>query len=138
MALPLPILNQPVDMLLGPDNDIVVSATDVAWAYDIHGVAQLCRIAVQIFRDEWFANLDIGIEYYDGILGAKESLGVVRARAAYRRELLAQPGVIDVPILNTAFDGGTRVLTVSWVARTAFGDTPLDTISKRVSTGATS
>lgn len=133
MALPLPIIGQPVDLLLGPDNDLVVGVTDASWAYDIDGVAQSCRIAIQIFRDEWFADLDVGIEYYDGILGAKPDLGVARARAAYQRELLAVAGVIDIVRLDVSFDGATRELSVTWIMRTAFGDTPSDVITKRVS-----
>lgn len=132
MALPLPITGQPVDMLLDSTNDLVIGVSDASWAYDLAGVTQLCRIAVQIFRDEWFADLDVGIEYYDGILGAKADLGVSRARAAFRRELLAVPGVIAVLKLDVTFDGKTRNMSVSWIVRTALGDTPPDVLTKRV------
>ena len=130
----LPLATEPRDLLLGPDNDLVISATGLDWVRGIDAVAQSCRIAVQMFKGEWFADLDAGIGYWDdldgtpGILGAKPSTAILRARSDYRDVLSARTGVLEVLVLRVSFDGATRALSVVWQVRTAFGDTVLDTI----------
>ncbi len=124
-----PLANDAVDLLLGDDNDLVVT-TDLQFVRGIAGVAQLCRIAVQMFAGEWFLDLDVGIPYWDQILGNNPDQAMLAARAGFRDELLAVDGVLQLLQLDVSFDNAlSRTLTVTWQVRTANGDTPLDTLT---------
>lgn len=132
----LPLSGQPRDLLLGPDNDLVFGPTGPSWVSGIDGVTQSCRIAVQMFKGEWFADLDLGVAYFEnddrteGILGVKPKLAIARARNDYHRVLSSVRGVLEVKRLDVSFVGPTRTLFVQWVVRTASGDTVLDSIKK--------
>src|SRR4051812_26574725 len=114
-------------MLVG--NDLVIT-DDLQFVAGIDGVAQLCRIAVQMFAGEWFADLDQGIRYWDAILGNSPELARTVALSEFRDTLLTVPGVLAVTRLEVKFsDAGRRTLTVTWQVRTASGDTPADTLT---------
>jgi len=124
-----PLIADAIDLLLGDDNDLVVT-TDLAFVRGIAGVAQLCRIAVQMFAGEWFLDLDVGIPYWQEIFGQTPDIAMLNARVGFRQELLAIDGVLEILVLEVEFDNAlSRTLTVTWQVRTAVGDTPVDTIS---------
>ena len=105
-------------------------------ATGIEAVGIGIRTRLLMFRGEWFLNLDVGIPYLetaDGTVPERNAwiggkLDPVRIRADVLREILTTPGVFDVPTLRLDYDGGTRTLSIDWVARTRFGDTPPDTL----------
>lgn len=124
-----PLVDDPIDLLLGDDNDLVVDS-DLHLVRGIAGVAQLCRIAVQTFAGEWFLDLDVGVPYWDAIFGASADIGELAAHGGFRDELLAVNGVIEILVLNVTFDNAqSRTLTVEWQVRTAIGNTTLDTLT---------
>lgn len=123
-----PLANEPRDLLLGEDNDLVVT-TDLSFSRGITGVSQACRVAVQMFAEEWFLDLDVGIPYLQSILGKSRRVGLLAAKTAFRKELLAVSGVLEILRLDTSFESTTRTLTVTWQVRTALGNTPVDTLS---------
>ncbi len=123
-----PLTTDAIDLLLGSDNDLVAD-TDFHFVFGVDGVAQLCRIAVQMFAGEWFLDLDIGIPYWDAIFGSHDiEVSKLAALVGFRQELLAVPGVLEIIFLNVEFTE-PRTLTVSWQVRTAAGNTELDTLS---------
>lgn len=125
----LPLSNDAVDLLLGTDNDLVVT-DDLQFVSGIAGVAQMCRIAVQMFAGEWFLDLDVGVPYWDAILGQSPDVAMLAARSGFRDELLKVDGVVALLFLNVDFsDAKTRTLTVSWQVRTSLGDTPVDSLT---------
>lgn len=124
-----PLATDVVDLLLGRDNDLVFADGDFQFVRGVDGVAQLCRIAVQMFAGEWFLDLDLGIPYWDLILGQNPDVADLAARASFREALLGVPGVLRIIFLDVNFDGDTRQLTVSWQVSTAVGDTSSDTLS---------
>lgn len=126
--MPQPLPNNPRDLLLGPDNDLVIGS-DAQWTYGVDAVAQSCRIALQMFEGEWFLDLGVGIPYWDEILGKKPELAIPAATAAFRDELLAVDGVLSVVRLNVEYVGQTRTMSVTWQVSTALGNTPVDTIA---------
>jgi len=67
-----------------------------------------------------------GVTDADAILGRR--FDPIKTRAAFLGEILTTPGVFDVPIFRMQFEPADRVLSISWVARTQFGDTELDTL----------
>lgn len=124
-----PLAQNPVDLLLGPDNDLVID-TDLQLVYGIAGIAQLCMIAVQMFAGEWFLDLDLGIPYWDQIFGQDPEVAKLAARVGFRNALLGIDGVLEILVLDVSFsDALTRTLTVTWQVRTSLGDTVLDTLS---------
>jgi len=131
-----PLINDPVDLLLGTDNDAVIVNGEFQFARGIAGVAQLIRIAIQMVAGEWFLNLDAGIRYLENdhvtaqqaILAQKPS--VVKARKEFRAAILGVPGVNEIKYLDVTFTSKTRTLNVSWQVTTTFGDTVADSLSK--------
>lgn len=124
----LPLSDEPRDLLLGLDNDLVIT-TDLAFTTGIAAVAQSCRIALQMFAGEWFLDLDAGIPYWDSILAQKPDVAIKAARIAFRSELLASDGVIDVTKLVVTYDGSARTMTIVWQVLTELGETPADSIA---------
>lgn len=123
----LPLSEQPRDLSLGTDNDLVVT-TDLTFTAGVQAVAQSCRIALQIFQGEWFLDLDVGIPYWDRIIAQKPNVAIAGARAAFRKELLAVNGVLAIKRLDVTYVNATRTLNVTWQVSTVFGDTPADSI----------
>lgn len=107
-------------------------------ARGLEAVAIGIRTRLQMCRGEWFLDLDKGIPYlpHEGLSEAIVILGKafdpINVRAAFLREILSTPGVVDVPLLRMKFNSATRVLTLSWRAKTRFGDTPIDTLSLEI------
>jgi hypothetical protein len=132
----VPLVTDPLDVLLDANNDPVIANGDIVFAKGVPGVAQLIRVAVQMIAGEWFLNLLAGIAYLpnatvsetQALLGAK--FDPVKTRAAFRTAILAVPGVSSIDTLNVSFEPTTRTLNVSWVVLTAFGDTVADSLSK--------
>ena len=122
-----------------PDGDLKFP---LEYASGLEAVAIGCRTRLQMCRGEWFLNLFVGLPLLPttdprivperaAILG--QAFDPIKVRAAVLQELLATPGVLEVPFLRQRFDGPSRVLSVSWIARTAFGDTPEDQLALNVS-----
>lgn len=123
----------PIDWELDEDGDVKIP---LRYTSGLTGVAQAVRIAVQMVRGEWFADLGVGVPYFereDGSVTRQEALlggkfDAVRAREDFRREILAVPWVTAILLLDVVLDRPTRALTVKVQTRTAFGDTPIDTL----------
>lgn len=87
----------------------------------------------RLVKGEFFANRDVGVPWlenefvskYEAILG--QAYDQQRVRTALRGVALTTPGVVDVPELDVSLDASNRELSVTFVARTAFGDTPAET-----------
>lgn len=126
--MPLPLTNEPRDLLLDADNDLVVTS-DLQFSRGIDAVAQSCRIALQLVRGEWFLDLDVGIPYWEEILAQKPAIALEASRAAFRRELLSVEGVIDITRLEITYDRTTRIMNIVWQVLTGFGETPADTVA---------
>jgi hypothetical protein len=129
--------NDPVDLLLDADNDIVVT-DDLQFSRGLTAVAQGIRIRMQLFKGEWFLNLNAGIPYLErpGVTRDEALIGQkfneLRARAVFRKAILTTPGVLGIEKLDVKFNDATRKLSVTWVARTVFGDTDPDTLDREI------
>lgn len=125
----------PVDWELDNDNDLIIP---IRYTSGIAAVVQGIRIRLQLWRGEWFLDLDAGMPYLpteDGVI-VPESAAIlgqkfdsVKARTALRKEIFSTPGVIDVPELRITFDGPTRTLGIEFRAITKFGNTDLEVIT---------
>lgn len=131
----MPLLTDPIDIKIDSDNIIVFEKGDLVFTSGIDAVVQGCRIVLQMFQGEWFLNLDAGIPYWQSILGKKPAIAIEAARIFFRRELELVDGVDKVTKLDISYSGSSRTLTINWQVSTVFGDTPVDEIDLRVTTG---
>ena len=109
-----------LDLLLDSDGDLVVT-NDLQMVSGIDAVTQLVRIAILEFKGNWFLDLNLGVPYFQELLGHK--FNASRAATAFRRVVLSVPEVVEILKMDVQFIGTTRQLQVSWEARTEFGDT---------------
>lgn len=129
------LLTEPGALKLTADGDLDRSVNRVQFASGLDAVVQGVRMRMLLCKGEWFANLDVGVPYLerDGVPANEALLGQVfheaKALAAFRRAILATPGVKDVVSLTALFDPATRNLSVTWRASTVFGETPADSLT---------
>lgn len=129
------LITDRIDIALTTDNALVFVDGDITFSSGVDGVVQDARIALGMIRGEWFADLDEGMPYFerDGVdqavalLGQKFSEG--RIRAAVTEVLRSVPSITEVLSLAITFDRATREVTITWKARTEFGNTPEDSLS---------
>jgi hypothetical protein len=133
MSLPLPLKNAPQDVLIAPDGDIYLGPDGLRFVFGIDAVVQAVRFRLQFFFSEWFLNQDIGIKYFEDLVGDASKVPFsdlqARAYAAFAAAILDVPGITEILQLAILPPTSTdRKMTVTWAARTAFGDTPPDTL----------
>jgi hypothetical protein len=127
-----PLLTDPVCLLLTEDGDLDRSAHRLQFARGVDAVVQGVRTRMLLVRGEWFLDRDVGVPYLesdlvapaDAILGQRYD--EAKIVAAFRRPILATPGVRGILLLRPTFTAATRSLGIEWRARTVFGDTPVD------------
>lgn len=117
----LPLSTDPRDLLLDDSNDIVIT-TDLQFSRGLPAIVQSCRIALLMFKGEWFLNLDAGVPYLQAILGKKARIAIESARLAYRDELEQIVGVLRITQLDITYDGPHRRMQVNFAVSTIFGD----------------
>ncbi len=131
------LIGDPVVFARDADNHL---AFPLSLARGLDAVAIGIRTRLLMCRGEWFLDLDKGVPYLpteDGTVTESEAIlgqpfDPVKIRAALLELILETPGVLDVPVLRTQFDAAERVLTITWVARTRFGDTPIDSLDREL------
>lgn len=130
--------DDPNDLAVDADGDLDIVDGDAYFATGLAGVKQAAEYAVKLIKGEVFFDLDAGIPYVerDGVLASEAILGQKfnepRARAAFVAALLDVTAVVAVPVLTFSFNSTDRILTVSFVVRTEFGDTDLSTLDIEV------
>lgn len=128
------LINDEIDIALDPATGDIPATGDLAMTSGVAGVVQGARIRLQIVMGEWFLDRSRGIAYLarDGVRAGSELIGQKFDRAKtirmFRKELLTVPNLVEILSLDATFDSPSRTLTVTWSARTAFGDTPPDTL----------
>jgi hypothetical protein len=118
------LITDPLDLALDADGDILIDADGLHFVSGLEGVAQLCRIALQLFKEEWFLNQDAGMPWFQEILGEKFNEALVRQRVS--ETLLKVTGVIAITSLKITFSN--PALKITYSVQTEFGDTEPDTL----------
>lgn len=116
----------PIDILLDEDGDLVLDGDGLHFVSGLAAVVQGIRFRLGLFRGEWFLNLDVGVPWYDEVLG--EHFDEAHVRQLVADAINDTPGVKEITELTVKFDNKTRLITVTWAATTLFGDTPSDTL----------
>lgn len=120
-----PLENDPQDVALAPDGDILLDAEGLHFVSGKPAVVQAVQIRLLMFKGEWFLNQDIGMPYFEELIGdASKARGVEdRMHAAAAAAILDAPGVDSILKLNVTVDRQNRTMTVTWQAKCSFGDT---------------
>lgn len=117
--------DDPLDAAFDDDGDLDLEG-GAKFTSGIEGVTQLVGIAIKLFKEEWFLNLDKGMPWFQEILG--EKYDEVNARRRLSEKILAVPGMVEIISLEMSFDATTRKMSVTHELRTQFGDTEPDTL----------
>lgn len=120
--------SDPQDIMMDDNGDIVLDEEGLHFVSGIPGVIQAVRIRMLFVLGEWFLNLDIGIPYWDKILG--DDYNEDRVRSIFTAAILDAPGVVAITTLQLQRNPD-RTLDVTWSATCLFGDTVPDTLNLR-------
>lgn len=127
----MPLVTEPVRLALTSTGDIEIPMRFVS---GVEAVSQGCRERLRAVRGEWFRDLRLGVPWFEGdqvpassaILGQRYDER--RVRSAIRGALLGDPAVTEILRLDVTFSTATRVLTIRWQVRCAFGDTSVEAL----------
>lgn len=109
------------DLLLNlQTNELDLSAGGAVLSRDLAAIAQAVKLAIQLVRGEWFANLDAGVRYRERVLIKNPDLVLVGREL--RDACLAVPGVLDVLGLAVQLDRATRTMSGSITLSTDLGE----------------
>ena len=124
----------PLDVALDADGDILIDADGLHFVSGIDGVAQLVKIAVRLFKAEWYLDIEAGMPWFEEILGEKFDDALTRQRL--NEVILGVPGVVEIRQLTIVPPTKDRDLSVTYALRTAFGDTEPITVTLPLNGGA--
>lgn len=116
------------DLLLDANNNLVLVNGDFQFSKGLAGVVQECRIKLSMFRGEWFLNRDVGISYWQEILGRKPDRAIAAIVSEFYQTLMGVEDVVDVTRLAVEYSGTTRTAVVRWAVKTRFGDSAVQAI----------
>lgn len=99
------------DILLTGGHDLAIIDFDLKLTDDNTVVAQRVKRALLLFKGEYFLDSEIGMPYYNDILGTKNSLDTIQA--IFINAIREVRGVADIKEFNIAFDNANRTLTIN-------------------------
>jgi hypothetical protein len=111
---------------LNSDNDIFMQSGQVVTTQDGAEVVQHVRTRLQFFKGEWLLDTDAGTPWYQEIFERPANVGLVEARLKAR--ILQTPGVDSLTSFTLNLDKVTRTLSISFEARTTYGEIVSDEV----------
>ncbi len=114
----------PRDFDIGDDGDLLIANSDVVIVEDAEQVALAVRVAINMFRGEWFLNTAAGVPYYQNVLGKKVVATTAEFDSVIRAAILGVEGVNRIVAYESSFNDSTRQYTVAFTADTIYG--PID------------
>lgn len=108
---------------LDADGDLDIGGT-LSFVEDMDAIQQSLNCRLRAFQGEWFLNLNLGLPYFQEILGRAPNL--VAIRALYRETITGTPGVLELKELRLALRTD-RTLVVGFKASTDFGELAAET-----------
>ena len=85
-------------------------------------MAQDLRTRLNMFRGEWFLDLQEGVPYFENIIGVKDP-DKNQIKSIFRDAILATDYVTSVTSLDLVIDGSTRSATLDFVCTVSDGST---------------
>lgn len=104
------------DVLLSTTNTIT---TPVFTTTTSENLAQRLKIRLQTFKNEWFLDGTIGIDYFNQISGKNRSKAAVDA--IIQAEILKEQEVLQITAYSSVVDKTTRKITIQFTVRTIDG-----------------
>ncbi len=98
------------DLLLSDKHDLAIVNFDLKLTDNDQAVSQRVKQALLLFKGEWFLDKELGIPYYQDILGTKNSTDTVRA--IFVKAIRSTEGVKDLTEFNMEFDDATGTLNI--------------------------
>ena len=115
-----PIDLSAVDLWLDPSTgDLGLSEGEAVAVQGLDAIAQLCRLALNLWRAEWFWSPSEGMPMVETVLARGTPPEDIKS--VFRRALLAVPGVTGLTSLTITRDSIARTLDVAFVADTDAG-----------------
>ncbi len=98
------------DLLLSDKHDLAIVNFDLQLTNDDQAVAQRVKQALLLFKGEWFLDKELGVPYYEDILGTKNSIDTIRA--VFVNAIRSVEGIKDLIEFNVEFDDATGTLNI--------------------------
>ncbi len=114
--------NDIIDLARDSDGDLDIGPhlpQGIRFTSGLEAVQQNIKIGLDTFQGEWFADLDLGVPYYQDLLG--KSYSASEWQAAIRRVLINTEDVLEIVSLTLDYDETTREVDGRFVVRSTFG-----------------
>lgn len=108
-----------MELKLTSETDLDLSTGNLVFIDGLEAIRQDINIRLRFFKGEWFLNTEVGIPYFQKILGQKPRLNVIRD--IYRTAILGTPGILAITALTVDFDRSSRKVSISFRATTSEG-----------------
>jgi hypothetical protein len=116
MGEPLPTIDL---ALVESTNDLVFENRDLSTVTGTELVAQRLKVALQLFKGEWFLDAEAGVPYHQEIMKKGVPLAVVDS--IIREKILAVADVNRILTYTSEFDSASRTVTVAFTVDTVYG-----------------
>ncbi len=103
-----------MDLPIDNSGDLVITDGNFVLVDGIPAIEQQLRVALRMFKGEWFLAPNDGIPYIQTIFVKGTSLGVITT--LLRKAILAVPGVTQINTFDLQFNAAARTLSVSFSA----------------------
>lgn len=101
------------------DLELTSAGDDLVLVDGGEAIAQDVRTRLRTFQGEWFLNPDIGMPYFQKILGQKPRYAFLVA--IFTDAISQTPGIIKISDLVLDFNGEDRILSVNFKADSTAG-----------------
>ena len=101
------------------NGDLVFSDGDFTELTGLDALTQIIQNRLKLWRNEWFAAPDSGIDYFS--LFQEKQLLQQKARKAIRDAILADTRIIKINELDITFDNVTRTMACTFSADSSEG-----------------
>ncbi len=114
----------PIGLALTADGDIEIltaaNGDGLRLTAGLEAVTDNVRSMIRLFKGEWFADTELGVTYWEDILG--QQYDESRVLTAFRSAIFQVPHVLRIERLSSSFDSTSRTLTVYLEVITEFGN----------------
>ena len=107
------------DFALGPDGDLLISQGELQLVTGDEAIAQDWALRMRLFKGEWCLDRRAGTDFQSQVFDSQPKRVVLRH--IFERITRETAGISTVDSLDLAFDGRSRLLTVTVEATAASG-----------------
>lgn len=100
------------DFLLGDDNGLKIVDYDFYLTTPEQYIRQKLKIVLSTFKGEWFLNTEIGMPFYQEMLGKNNAISKIES--IFIRAIKSIPEVAKILYIDVNQDKQTRTISVSF------------------------